>query len=183
MEKGTIRTVKGDVTNPQFSSDNEIAVIPHCCNNGYDERGIGVMGAGVAKALKDKWPKVYEVYKKMEKESPNGLKNRLGENCYAKVGNRAYVVNMIGQDGVGRDGDTIPVKYWALQSCMSDIRNFIGLVTPELSTPQNEPVKLVIHCCKFGSDLAGGCWDFLLELIREQWLEKGIDVVVYEFEK
>lgn len=30
--------------------------------------------------------------------------------------------------------------------------------------------------------MAGGDWDFILELIREIWLENGIDVIVYEFE-
>ena len=43
--QGNLRIVEGDVTNPQRQSSNEIAFIPHCCNN------LGVMGAGVALAL------------------------------------------------------------------------------------------------------------------------------------
>ena len=72
IEKGRIFYVKGDVCDLQRNDDNEIAVIPHCCNT------LGVMGAGVALALRNKWPIVYDVYKRMEKESHNGLKYKLG---------------------------------------------------------------------------------------------------------
>ena len=70
-KQGTLRNVKGDVRNPQISAENEVAIIPHCCNN------LGVMGAGVALALKNKWPEVFEIYKRLEQLSPNGWKNRL----------------------------------------------------------------------------------------------------------
>jgi len=173
MDNGTLINIKGDVTSPQCKVD-ELAIIPHCCNN------LGVMGAGVALSLKNKWPLVFDVYKKMEKESVNGLKYRLGENCYARVENNVIVVNMIGQDGVVSSHNSIPVKYWALLRCMQDIRaNLIGILH---MNPENEGLTPVIHTCKFGSDLAGGNWVFILELIREIWLEHGIDVIVYEFE-
>ncbi len=54
--KGQLRIVEGDVTNPQRTTENEIVVIVHCCNN------HGVMGLGVALALKKKWPEVEEKY-------------------------------------------------------------------------------------------------------------------------
>ena len=180
MVKGTLKTIVGDVTNPQMTNDNELAIIPHCCNNGRKGDGIGVMGAGVAKALRNKWPLVFEVYKKMEDASRDGLKNRLGENCNAVVEDNIVVVNMIGQDGVRSETNTTPVNYWALQKCREAIRtNLIPPLGIHLNYKHLEPV---IHTCKFGSDLAGGNWDFILELIREQWLEYGIDVVIYEFE-
>lgn len=174
MDKGTLKVVRGDVTTPQFTAPNEIAIIPHCCNN------LGVMGAGVAKALRDKWPFVYNIYKAMEEESSKGLQNRLGENCYAKIDGSIIVVNMIGQDGTQSSYNPKPVKYWALMKCMGLIRADI------ISTLHMKPMyagrKTVIHTPKFGSDLAGGNWYFILDLIREQWLDCGMDVVVYEFE-
>jgi len=176
MDKGTLRTVKGDVRLPERTRANELFIIPHCCNN------LGAMGAGVALALRDKWPEVYTVYKEMEKESRFGLENRLGEICFAKVEDDIMVVNMIGQDGIVSEDNPKPVKYWALQSCMEQIRYLIDEKIIRYQIMTNLNPNPVIHTPKFGSDLAGGDWNFILELIREQWLEYGIDVVVYEFE-
>jgi len=177
---GTLRVTKGDVRSPQMTNDNELAIIPHCCNN------LGVMGAGVALALRNKWPLVYKVYEQMEAAAkmalscPNGFKDRLGYNCNAVVENNIIVVNMVGQDGTVNADNPKPVKYWALSRCLKNVRtNLIATLAVHKSFKAMKPV---IHCPKFGSDLAGGDWNFILELIREEWLEHGIDVVVYEFE-
>lgn len=181
-EKGTLKVITGDVTDPQFTAPNEIAIIPHCCNNGGGEYGIGVMGAGVALALRKKWPAVFEVYQEMQYESPkNGLRNRLGEICYVAIGDNIIVVNMIGQDGLKSVDNPKPVQYWALMKCMESVRTDI------LSTlhmfPEYEGKKAVIHTCEFGGLRAGGNFEFILELIKEQWIDHGIDVVIYKFKE
>lgn len=173
---GKLTVVKGDVRSPQMTNENEVAIIPHCCNN------LGVMGAGVALALRNKWPEVYNAYTQMADMSTQGLRNRLGELCYARVENDIIVVNMIGQDGTVSLNNPKPVKYWALQKCLETIRMVISETIVSGHILLGKEVKPVIHCPKFGSDLAGGNWDFILEIIREQILEYGIDVVVYEFE-
>lgn len=173
MNKGKMTNVVGDVTNPQFTAPNEIAIIPHCCNT------LGVMGAGVALALRKKWPSVYNVYIAMKEESPKGLENRLGENCFAQIDDNIIVVNMIGQKGICSAAYPKPVKYWALMKCMGSIRT--DILSMLHMYPMYKDKKAVIHTCQFGSGLAQGNWNFILELIREQWLEYGIDVVVYEY--
>jgi len=164
---GKLRTVKGDVRNPQFSEKNELAIIPHCCNN------LKIMGAGVALALKNKWNKVWTQYIK------KGVFN-LGENSYAKVEKNIIVVNMIGQDGIVSATNSIPVKYWAIGKCLRSIR--CELISSLNSNEETKGMIPVIHAPKFGSDLAKGDFNFILELIREELLEHGIDVVIYEFE-
>ena len=177
MKNGTLRTVEGNVTEPQTTTPKEVVLIVHCCNNG-GESGIGVMGAGVALALRKKWMGVYTSYKTMEAESKKGLRNRLGEICFERVEDNIIVVNMIGQDGIVSADNSKPVKYWALQKCMEQVRiNLIAII----SAFDEEKKKYVIHCPKFGSGLAMGDWNFILELIREQWLEQGIDVVIYNY--
>ena len=172
MNKGKLVHVRGNVLEPQRLQKDELVIIPHCCNNG-GQSGIGVMGAGVALALRQKWPTVYDIYKIMESERTSGLTNRLGEVSWAKIPeDNLIVVNMIGQDGVRSTENLKPVKYCALMKCMEVIKKYI------LYSKNN----CVIHTCKFGSDLAGGNWDFILELIKELWIDYGIDVVVYEFE-
>ncbi len=172
MTKGKLTNVVGDVTNPQTQAPNEVPLIPHCCNN------LGVMGAGVALALKKKWAGVYKDYQIGSKE--------LGFISYwikftdeIEVPKRKPIVgvyNMIGQDGIVSKDNSKPVKYWALVDAMRKVRNNIDSLS--LAYPE---CKFVIHAPKFGSALANGNFDFILELIREIWLENGIDVVVYEY--
>jgi len=165
---GTIKNVRGDVTNPQYTADNEIAIIPHCCND------LGKMGAGVALALKKAFSGVELFYLKS--------KHKLGTCSYVNPNtdkNNIIVVNMVGQKGTVNPNNPIPIKYEALTKCMAFVRDDVIEKTVGKKIVGKKPV---IHCPKFGSDLAMGRWDFILELIREIWLEHGIDVVVYEFE-
>jgi len=155
------------VCEPQRQSDHEFIVIPHCCNN------LGVMGAGVAKSLKEKWPSITFNYMAAMKE--HGLKNWLGELFFEHVEDDICVANMIGQDGVVSVNNFKPVKYWALLKAMQETLVMAGIAVPAGK-------KVVFHCPKFGSDLAGGKWEVIEELIKETWVDRGLDVVIYEFE-
>jgi len=168
MEKGILRTVKGDATVPQFTTTDEIAIIPHCCNN---ENG---WGAGFVMALSAKWKKPERVYRQLcTRYSKDKL---LGKVCYAKIDNHFIVANMVAQNGTISENNSKPVKYKALISCMEKVTDYIEMIKDQVSSP------VVIHAPKFCSDLAGGNFDFVLELINEIWLSEGIDVVIYEFE-
>jgi O-acetyl-ADP-ribose deacetylase (regulator of RNase III) len=172
MKKGTLKFVMGDVTEPQLSAPNEVPIIPHCCNN------LGVMGAGVALALKNKWPMI-EVYYKRGSMSLGSVSSWMEFTDEFEPPKRTPVVgvfNMVGQDGVVSPDNTKPVRYSALADAMNDILNKVDSLS--LSFPQK---KFVFHCPKFGSDLAGGNWDLILELIEEIWINNGFDVVVYEY--
>ena len=168
MLKGTLKTVEGDVTNPQRTAPNEIVIIPHCCNN------LKVMGAGVALALKNKWYGVADTYKM------NSM--ALGSVSYfthvvnGKVD--LVVANMIGQSGLVSNYNSKPVKYWALVEAMDKIFTFYDALS--LSYPDR---KIVIHAPEFGGLRAGGNFEFILELIKELWVDRGVDVVIYKFKE
>ena len=83
---------------------------------------------------------------------------------------------MIGQDGTVSEDNPKPVRYRALANCMAEVVDYINMIKSQTDNP------VVIHTPKFGSDLAGGDFRFILELIKEIWVNAGIDVVVYEFE-
>ena len=169
MIKGKLRTVVGDVTNPQVSTPYEISIIPHVCNN------LGQWGKGFVLALNKRWSKPKTAYKDF---CENNIKIPiLGKVCYAKIDNLFVVANMIAQNGIVSDSNPKPIKYRALANCMAEVVGYIQMVQAQTSNP------VVIHCPKFGSDLAKGNWDFILELIEEIWIDKGIDVVIYNFEK
>jgi len=195
MKNGVLRTVEGDATEPQTTAPKEIAVIVHCCNS------IKVWGAGFVMALskKDNTPEI--CYKDMFGVIPGGNKDMLGRVSFASFGpasffeignkksgsSKIYVANMIAQDGVSGHSDyDIPLRYSALVECMNKVANWIKLKESKqiqnISGVENRK-KYVIHAPKFGSDLAKGNFEFILELIREIWLEQGIDVVIYKFKK
>lgn len=167
--------VDGDATRPQLETPDEIAVIPHVCNN------IGAWGAGFTHALNKAFGNgPYQTYQGTSIPSPNGLKNFLGEIsvCDVLFEHEVFVINMIAQSGLISKSNPKPIKYWALIRCMEKVREHIGLIKndPDL---RNKPLK--IHCPKFGSELAGGKWEFIKELIMETWVDKDIDVVVYNY--
>lgn len=143
-----INYVVGDVREQRAIGD-AIRVIPHCCND------INVMGAGVAKALYTKWYKVkgrYHHYFTMNEHC------RLGSTQFIEVEPDTYVVNMIGQHGVGTDENgNPPVRYEALEKAMRSIVHFF------------DDINIEIHCPMFGCDLAGGDWKIVSRMINEIW--------------
>jgi len=174
IKRGRIFYIKGDVCEPLRDNEHEIIVIPHCCNT------LGVMGKGVALALKKKWPVVYDAYKEMESKTSSGLKYKLGQICSVMVDDHTIIVNMIGQEGIISANNPRPVKYEALVSCMREIRVNIAKSLYKYRKDVNRTYS--IHTCKFGCGLAGGSFDVIYPLIQELWVDYGIDVTIYEFE-
>lgn len=147
-----IEYVVADVREHPELYPEETIIIPHCCND------INAMGAGVARALYEKWPEVKSIYHDQKSEQ------KLGRIIPVKVdvNPSKYVVNMIGQHGCGLDEDgNPPVRYLALGVAMQ--RTLVWIRDMEFQSP-------VIYTVKFGAALAGGRWDFIEELIKEIWL-------------
>lgn len=81
-----IRVIKGNLLT---SNENVIIHQVNC---------QGVMGAGIAKQIKDKYPMVFSAYKKY---CPNP--QLLGKIQYIRVNDDRYIINLFGQNGFGRD--------------------------------------------------------------------------------
>ena len=158
--------VKGNILYPQkIYGEDEFIVIPHCCNT------LGIMGAGVALFLKKECPKGVKPY---FDAAQDGLQDKLGEVYCGWQNDYTIIANMIGQNGIRSADNPKPVKYVALVKAMSRTLSYAKKYAFRRS--------IVFHCCKFGSDLAGGNFDLILELIEEIWVDNGFDVVIYEFE-
>lgn len=123
--------------------DNNYGVIIHGCN------AKGVMGSGVALAVKMKYPKAYEVYKCFEEK--RGL--RLAGVSMVKVSETLEVANLITQENYGRDSDTVYVSYGAIH---------LGFEKLHRSIPKHIP----FHFPKIGAGLANGDWDTISNLIE-----------------
>ncbi len=114
----------------------------------------------------------------MEKESPDGegLTNRLGENSFAKVEENIFVINMIAQYGIYGGWGERPLKYNSLVKCMEDVVFFVEEIQ---STAKDKTIRIIAP--KFCSELAGGEWEFIEELIKDIWIDRNIPVTIYEF--
>jgi O-acetyl-ADP-ribose deacetylase (regulator of RNase III) len=154
-----ITYIKGDVRNP-LSYGNKILI--HCCND------IGAFGAGVAEAIKQKWPIVREEYLKWVDGKLTYKPFKLGQVQFVKVENNLIVANMIGQHGIGHKNGIAPIRYDAIDECLKNVSD-IAL-----------KYKASIHAPKFGAGLAGGDWVRIEALVIKNLCEKNIDVCVYE---
>lgn len=136
-------TVEGDITT---------------ATSGYILHGVnlqGKMGAGVAKAIADKWPVVKEVY--MEKLS----RASLGDISVAVVSDGLAVINCHTQRYYGRDGRKY-ASYDAADEAFSNAATWImgqRSVSGAIGLPQ-------IHFPQIGCGLAGGDWNIMSAIIR-----------------
>jgi O-acetyl-ADP-ribose deacetylase (regulator of RNase III) len=134
------------------ANDFETIIIPHCCND------LGAMGAGVAKALMDKWPDVYTMYSQMEMKLGNVQFVPVEYNNPMFDVPSKYVVNLIGQHNIRSKNEPKPIRYSALLDGFRGIHDY--LTHHQIDNP-------VIHAPMLGSDLAGGSWQLIEELILE----------------
>lgn len=182
MRAGTFKTVVGDATKPEGLGTVPI-IIPHVCND------LGLWGSGFVLAISRAFGEVprlayqhwHDGIEYGSDQLNSGQKNNikmtdyfgLGEVQFVKIPEHKLVIaNMIGQYKIrGSDEMRPPIRYGALASCMNHVAN-LAL-----------DAKAEIHCPKFGSDLAGGYWPVIQQMILEIWADLGIDVTVYEFNK
>lgn len=87
-------------------------LIAHGCN------AQGVMGSGVAKQLRAKYPSVYESYSRHISEFREMGVRLIGSVDYVRVADKVVVANMITQEYYGKDGSQY-VDYSAMIESMS----------------------------------------------------------------
>lgn len=121
--------IQGDITH------ETTGLIIHGCN------AQGVMGSGVALAIKTKWPIVYEEYLK----HPQG-REALGKVQFIQIDEGLYIGNCWTQEFFGNDGK-IYADRGALRRCLFQALAFCESHGLELKTP------------KIASGLAGLNWD------------------------
>jgi len=143
----SITTIKGNLLTSE-------GYIIHGCNT------QGVMGAGVALAIKEMYPHAYHVYRAM---FDNCLQERpgLGSISTAKVSDTRVIINAITQDKTGRDKDVVYVSYDGVRASMRKANSLLkhnpaGLDNPRLNFPL------------IGCGLANGDWDIIKAIIEEE---------------
>ena len=120
----------------------------------------GVMGSGIAKQIRERWPCVYDVYKMRAKPE------ELGKICLVNVQGKKKVqiiLNMFAQENYGNDGRRY-TSYDAFWSCLHEIKKIV---------PKGDTIGFPEH---IGCGLGGANWNIIRAMIEEVL---GADYEVY----
>lgn len=137
-------------------------IIVHGCN------AQGVMGKGIAKSIREKWPIVYQLYRQEYEES--GLK--LGQVIYVGTSSGfgpPIVANAITQDHyANKSGDPgVFVDYQAIRDAMKSVAAYCRHnAFMEISMP------------KIGAGLGGGDWAVIEKIIEAELEDFAVTVYV-----
>lgn len=154
-----IEYINGDATTPQAKG---VKIIAHICNN------IGGWGKGFVLAISKRWKEPEKEYRKWHRErAKNNFE--LGSIQLIQVDEYTFVANMLGQQGIKRGSNGVPIRYEAVEGCL----NKLAL--------EAERLNASVHMPRIGCGLAGGKWNRIEPLIKEALLSKKIKTVVYDF--
>ena len=113
----------------------------------------GVMGCGIALAIRRKWPKVYTAYRE-KVSSTRILSGLLNDVQLVNIEKDLYVANMFSQFGYGRNKRY--TDYEAFITCLVKLLMLRSENCPELN---------IYFPYKIGCNNAGGNWNTIKELI------------------
>ena len=110
----------------------------------------GVMGAGLALQIKNKWPEAYDAYMTAYREDHW----RPGEILPVLVSDDLCILHMAGQSEYGREPGKVYTNYMALATCMAKANDFAKAVDKPLYVPYG-----------MGCGFAGGDWKNVSDMI------------------
>lgn len=124
---------------------------------------LGIMGGGLAKQMKDKYPDVYDNYHNYCKTFKNNLDKIFGTSYIYKINNDLTIASVFGQKEIGYKATDYDKTYTALL----DLKNIIKKCKLE---------NLNVYFPKFmGCGLGGGNWE-IYSWILEKVFPNGIIV-------
>ena len=144
--------VVGDATNPVGFNGPKLIV--HVCND------VGAWGAGFTKALSKCWSAPEQTYR-----SAPGWP--LGSTQLVRVDLDVYVVNLIGQEGIGWSKGA-PIRYKAVEQGLEKVCDYA------------KRLNASVHMPRIGCGLAGGNWATMEPIIDLTLVRQGIEVTVYD---
>lgn len=127
----------------------------------------GVMGAGLAKQIRDMWPVVYhQYYKECQMIDQESL---LGSCSFVNIGNNKYVANIFSQLDYGRNKNKLYTDYNALKRGLEHVKENATLNNYSISIPYG-----------IGCGLANGNWNKVLFIIEQIFLNFENKVRIYK---
>jgi O-acetyl-ADP-ribose deacetylase (regulator of RNase III) len=153
-----IAYVTGDATVPNGTGAR---IIVHVCND------AGGWGRGFVLAISKRWPQPEVEYRRWARGDGTKL-FELGQVQFVEVERALWVANMIGQRGTRAEGGRPPVRYDAIRAGLAAVREFA------------QARAATVHMPRIGAGLAGGRWDEIAVLIKDELVVHDIAVTVYD---
>lgn len=154
-----IRYMDGDATAPEATGNK---IIVHVCND------VGGWGKGFVLALSKRWPEPEAEYRRWFAQA-GSLLLELGRVQFVNVEPDIWVANLIGQRDIRPRGGVPPVRYEAIRQGLEAVRDFA------------RDKNASIHMPRIGSGLAGGEWEEIGQIVREELADYDLSVTVYDF--
>lgn len=126
----------------------------------------GKMNSGVAKAIREKWGRVYEKYSNLSMLNPSALIGQV-QSVLVDDSKPQYVVNMFSQENYGYDGKRY-TSYDALHDCLEQVA--------KVARQQNYSVALPYN---MGCDRGGANWNIVYAMIEEVFKNHTQPIVIY----
>ena len=120
----------------------------------------GVMGSGIAKQVKERYPEVFNAYYHYCKTQE--LKDIFGTALICQVSDYKYIANVFGQNTFGQGLQT---NYDMLKNALKEVHDFAKENNLSVAIPY-----------KIGCGLGGGDWNTVYDIITEIFF----DDVLYE---
>jgi O-acetyl-ADP-ribose deacetylase (regulator of RNase III) len=154
-----INYVIGDATQPP---EENPAIIVHVCND------IGGWGRGFVMALSKRWKEPEQQYRSWHRGDVADLPFELGQVQFVQVEPQIWVANVIGQRDIHPMDDLPPVRYDA-------IRKGLRRVAQEARER-----GAMVHMPRIGAGLAGGKWEEIERIVKEELADLDVPVFVYD---
>lgn len=133
----------------------ERGVLVHGCN------AKGVMGSGIALAIKNKYPSAFLAYR----ESFQAGELKLGSITVVRPREGFFIVNGVTQDRYGRENGVVYANYDAIRCVFAQ--------AAQLARKEGLPLVFPL----IGCGLAGGDWSKVSKIINEE--SEGVEKILF----
>jgi O-acetyl-ADP-ribose deacetylase (regulator of RNase III) len=153
----SVRFVRGDASEPVGA---DMKLLLQLVND-----QASVWGGGFAKQARKKWPKAQTQYRQWAFERGN---LKLGNIHLAQVRDDLTLASLVCQHGFGESAKGPRLRYASLSTALDRIA--------EIALEKNASV----HMPRIGTGAAGGSWNLIEGMIRENLTSRGVTVTVYD---
>ena len=132
----------------------------------------GAMGSGVAKQIRDKWPRVYDSYVSYCYDYIACTRELLGECQLVQINDNQHVANLFGQNYYGRDGK----RYTSYDGIYDALTSLAAQMTDNKMESLALPYNM-------SSCLGGADWKVILTMIESVFKYTNITIEIWQLEQ
>ena len=128
----------------------------------------GVMGSGVAKQVREKYPNVFASYKRI----CDGFADKsklLGIVQCVRTDDEKFIANLFAQENFGYDGECY-TDYTALKKCLKEVHDYHMFDNQVIAVPY-----------LMGCHRGGGDWNIVYKMIEDIFADSECKVLICEY--